>query len=1125
MKIKFTKKLQLSCCVLQRNSFLWCFALVTLTCNPGHAFQGTSTQKDVDTSLLYLAELLNYKTDYNILFNERQLRNIALNDTIAIDGRPIKTILNSINEQVPISYSIDGRNVSIRLSGSKDEIKQQSGRLSGHVFDEQHVPLPGATITIEGANRATATGFDGDYNLALPAGEYTVVISYISFETQRIANVVVTQGETQNLDVTLQSANEKLGEVVINTSYNERVNNVSALNTLRKNEVTALDGITAAQISATPDNNASQVLRRIAGLHVQDDKYVVVRGVSERYNNVSMNGALMPSTEANRRNYAFDIVPSSLIGNVIVHKSGSPDLPGEFTGGYVNVNTIEVPREDFLTIKVGTGGNENTFEDTYAFPRYDGDYLAGWGKSSVNIPNYFREAIGNVDQSDPENFTEASKNMPGNDRFRLTRYKQQPTQDHALSFGKIIDIKDNTLGITGAATYRNEQTKRDFYNMQPVFELNRGYRYNFLTRLGAVLNASYSFGLNKINLKNTFYKKLETETTDINGADLYNGFYNRSITENRIQNNFWQSVLEGEHALSRKANPIKIKWNAGWADYSRDQPNNIEIRGRNTDYFYTDDYPNASVEEGIRNPVYDASYEDLKKPPYNYIVNQTSRGPSQDYYSYYDEKRYNWGGNGEIPFLSEQFRAKAKIGYSGTRREASNEQFRFALMPTDAETQSIFKGLPYYEVYNQKSFNEELLFYRPLFSGRGVSNLGNGFDATQDLHAGFAMLDFYPAPWLHVSGGIRVEDNTMETITTYKDEGSGGEVTITESVNTLDKTDYLLSVNLIAELTPQMNLRGSFYKSLARPEFTELGDFSYYDLGLRTVIISGYQQDDEGNDVFLEQTKVDNAELRWEFYPSPKESFSLAGFYKQFENPIELTVEQSVNQTSALRARYRNLKEAQNYGLEVDFRKDFSFIPGSFFKDLYLFGNASVIWSTIYYDTEEGVIPTGDEDEEGNPIYRMGVSEIDRPLYGQAPYIINAGLQYDGHSFGLSANYNRVGPRVILPAEVDAYSIYEKPRNVVDLQLRYNFLKNNRAQIKLNLRDIFNDPVIQYNNNIDPNTLRPRTEIVSGVAEGGGSLQLPLDDPSGSDYDEQYDTVRRRFDLQRSFTLSFLYTF
>src|SRR5690606_6617223 len=163
-------------------------------------------------------------------------------------------------------------------------------------------------------------------------------------------------------------------EVVVTANY--RKASVEGLYALQKNNAALSDGISAEQIRVTPDNNAAQVLKRVSGLTVQDDKFVTVRGLSDRYNNVLLNGAALPSTEPNRRNFSFDIIPSGLIDNIIVNKTATPDMPAEFAGGLVQVTTKDIPDDNYASVTVGSGYNTNTIgRDMYSTKRGGNDYL------------------------------------------------------------------------------------------------------------------------------------------------------------------------------------------------------------------------------------------------------------------------------------------------------------------------------------------------------------------------------------------------------------------------------------------------------------------------------------------------------------------------------------------------------------------------------------------------------------------------------------------------------------------------------------------------------------------------------------------------------------------------------
>src|SRR5690606_2453323 len=222
--------------------------------------------------------------------------------------------------------------------------------------DNRNQPLPGVTIRVQGG-KGTVTQVDGTYDLELEPGKYVIEFSFISYNTRRVTEVEVTAKGVTPLNIAMTPAASALKEVVVTANY--RKASVEGLYALQKNNAAISDGISAEQIRVTPDNNAAQVLKRVSGLTVQEEKYVTVRGLSERYNTVLLNGSMLPSTEPNRRNFAFDIIPSGLIDNIVIHKTATQDFSSEFAGGLVQVYTKDIPVESYYNITLGTGINTN----------------------------------------------------------------------------------------------------------------------------------------------------------------------------------------------------------------------------------------------------------------------------------------------------------------------------------------------------------------------------------------------------------------------------------------------------------------------------------------------------------------------------------------------------------------------------------------------------------------------------------------------------------------------------------------------------------------------------------------------------------------------------------------------
>ncbi|PCH67459.1 MAG: hypothetical protein COC06_11275 [Bacteroidales bacterium] len=1111
MKAKFRKIRLLSGCNLIKILCVVLFQLFITAQNSNASNRFSYVTAEL--SLKEFIEELGNQTDYNFLFNEAELQSVTLKKTISYKNRPIDDVLKDINVQIPIVYTFDKKNIAIRLGKNKPEESSRPGKLSGHIYDKRNAPLLFANVVIEKLQKGTTTGLNGDYNMELSPGIYTVSFSYLGYITQRITEVTVKAGKTTMLDVNLQPTSEALQEVTITSNFKIRVNTVAALNVIRKNEVTAIDGITHDQITLAPVSNVAEVLKRISGLNIQKNKYVAIRGISERYNNAMMNGVLMPSTEANRRNYSFDIIPSSLISSVVVNKTASPKLTAEFTGGLVNINTIEIPSENFFTIKVGTGGSKNTFGDFYALPRHKNDYWA-LNSDEAKLPDIFYSTVVTSNRYDVTKRREFSIAMPGNGRFHLNKYKQMPNQSYELSFGRVSEsANNNRFGMIGAITYKNKQSKEDYmHDATGSTEYIVGNKYKFMSSWGGIYNMSYTFKANKIQLKNTLYQKLHTSNSVYDGLNLYVGNIFRGFSEQRIINSLLQNVLEGEHALG-KNKKIRVNWKLGRSGYTRDQPNNQLMEGT-----AKVNAVDISFEAGGVYRAFDFSSVNV---PYRYLYTTVTEGPPYDYHSKYNEKRYTASIDFEIPLSNKNPDNKFQFGYDLNIRNADFIQYRLGVLYDykGFESKESWFGSAVNDLYTQEVFNEGRLYYTSLYSGTsGADAAGNGYEAEQYLHAFYGGLDFYATKKLHISGGLRIEKNKMEqeVKTPVRKDEDGNPESVNQNVNNVDVDDFDLvpSVNFIYELTPKTNLRASYFRSLARPEFTELGTYSYFDFEDRiTYRIGGF------NTKNVVQTTIDNAELRWEFYPSSGESFSVSAFYKYFDKPIEVTVVSSSSSSVADAATYSNLEKAYNYGLEFDFRKSFGFL-GKGFKNLYLFGNGSFIWSRIFYDRVSGLEAV--KEEGGITYWKEITTESSRMLYGQTPYIINGGLNYKGTHFGGSLTYNRVGPRIIMPHYDDMVSQWEKPRNLLGLQLRYSFLKDNRAELKLNLSDLLNENIIIYHNNVTPEG-RGRKEF--GLDENGQGIVTILNDPSGDSYDSEYDFVKKRYKKQRSFSLSFKYRF
>ncbi len=348
----------------------------------------------------------------------------------------------------------------------------------------------------------------------LPKGKYEAEISSVGYGKKQITDIEAKDNQTFELNVTLKREKGQLTAVLVKASASKET--VASLYTRQKNNAAVSDGISQEQIRRTPDNNVAQVLKRVSGLTVQDGKFVTVRGMSERYNNVLMNGASLPSTEPNRRNFSFDIIPSNLIDNVVVNKTATPDLPGEFTGGMVQVNTIDVPRENFIQAGIGSGFNTNsTGKDFYSTKRYSSDYWGSagsgrdWFGKTFNYDQYASaETKYFLNNADAASFA-AVRKMGGSipTIMDFQQFTAQPMQIYQLSMGGRKQLKnESTIGVLLAGSYRHEENIEDYsarLRQGPTI-IDSAHDYNFITSIGAVGNLAWQTKNHKLVWRNLF---------------------------------------------------------------------------------------------------------------------------------------------------------------------------------------------------------------------------------------------------------------------------------------------------------------------------------------------------------------------------------------------------------------------------------------------------------------------------------------------------------------------------------------------------------------------------------------------------------------------------------------------
>jgi len=895
---------------------------------------------------------------------------------------------------------------------------QGQGKIVGKLSDKRTgETLIGVNVKISGTAKAATSDVEGRFSLAgLVAGNYLLEFSYIGYPTKRISDVLISAGKVTTLDVVMEELGQELKQVVITASAKQE--SINGLYAQQKNAISMSSGISADVIRRSPDKNTGEVLKRVSGASVQDNKFIIVRGLGDRYNNAMINNSPLPSSEPDRKTFSFDVIPSNLIDNIIISKTATPDLPGDFAGGSVQVKTKDFPDLKNVQISYGVGYNSlSTFNDFYGNARSANDFT-GFGASSRALPSSFPSSRQRYLSQPIGNRVALSKefdNTWGVNNLGTT----MPSQNFQFVYGNSFLLKNESkLGLVLSATYRNSATiskeiRNDFNEVDasgrgiPLFEYNDNY-YNFNTNLGVLANLSYIKGNNKFAFKNIFNQTFEDNYLDRSG--IYDRQSLQKVSQQEVNDKMLlNSVLEGEHLLSQR-NKSKLNWNASFSRITNNQPD-------------------------LRRLAYVKSVNDADNPgvPYQAAVPLVaSPSTAGRFFSNLDENVFGASVNYTVPFNWKGETQLLKLGLlkQYKQRDVSARVLGYIINTDNYNASQELLNLPQDRIFSAENIASNKFYLDD------ITNPTNKYAGIGDLNAGYLMFSNVFFKNLKATWGLRVE-NYIETLDTRDNAGA---------IN-IDNNyfDLLPSVNLAYALTDQSNLRASYGKTVARAQFRELAPFSFYDFVTGTVKIGNTE---------LKRTTIDNVDLRYEVYPSAGQFLSFSAFYKHLVNPIESNII-SGSTAASKSISYINAPEATVLGLEMELRQSLEFINGGspFWKSLILSANAAFIDSKVNFKDAVTVLN-------------------ERPLQGQSPYLINTGIQYNSPKSGWQASmlYNRTGRRISIVGfgqyngnryEANYPDIYEAPRDLFDFQVSKQVIKN-KGDLKLSISNILDSDANFY---------------------------------------------------------------
>jgi len=864
---------------------------------------------------------------------------------------------------------------------------QKNIKLSGTVIDSKtRSALVGATVKIVNGSSTVLTDVEGKFLINVKEGsKVELEVSFLGYEKKQISDIDLNNAD--GLTVALSPAAKNMQEVVVRASG--RKETVASLYLVQRNSSSIQDGISAEAIRKSPDKNTGEVIRRVSGASVQDNKFVVIRGLNERYNVAMLNNNILPSTEPDKKAFSFDIIPASAIDNLIIYKTATADLPGDFSGGLVKVVTKDYPSKAFTELSISTSGNTLTTGQDFYGNTFSGKYeKLGFFDNSRNVPQSYADNRGSAFISLPaatkQTITKQFPNSFGYDGLS----KSAPNISASISGGNSFVLKNNAkLGVLYQVGYGmgrkvSEKFRTDFLiNGDMLFENNTSV-YDLKNNLQGMVNIAYSKGKSKYTVKGLFNNEFTNSLGLRSGYDVANRpdyFYTKSYNNELSANGLFSAVVDGNHSISKK---LQADWSGSVSDAYKNQPDQKIISYRtafnsNSNYYLKIGNENSPE---IRN--------------------------AGRIFSNLDEKIYNVAFNFNYNFDVNGLQQKLKFGSINYYRD------RKTVVDALGYASLNFRGVSIYETKatdftNLFSPTNIDLFKLTLAT---IGNNSTSYTANALLNAGYVMYDGKFSDKLKLTAGARAEnyDQQLQAKNQANIE--------------LKNLDVLPSALFTYAAGKKTNLRLAVSESVNRPEFRELASYSVFDYD-NFVVIRGNPN--------LKRSLVKNYDLRFESFPTTGEIISFSVFYKDFKNPIE-----QVNSGNDVLS-YQNADKASTYGAEVELRKKLGFLGAKFFENLTFYTNLSYMLGNVTFNG----------------------TQINSPLQGQSPYIINGSLSYASESdLTLSILYNRVGPRLKFRAvQGAAFNIFEMPRDLIDFQASKKIFKG-KAEIKLAIVDLLAQP-------------------------------------------------------------------
>jgi TonB-dependent receptor len=893
------------------------------------------------------------------------------------------------------------------------QLTAQSGKIVGTITDgDYNEPMAFANVLVKNTTTGTTSDFDGKYQLEISEGNYSIIFSYIGYQSVEISDVNVVANSEVLVDVTLNT--NSLEAVIITTTV--RKNTESAVLDLQKKSITLLDGLSAQSIKSSGAGNIASAVKSVPGVSIQGGKYVYVRGLGDRYTKSILNGVDIPGLDPDRNTIQMDIFPTNILENVIVIKSAAAEYPADFTGGVIDIVTKDYPSKASYSFSIGTSYNPNMHLNSN-YLSYSGsktDWL-GFDDGMRNRPISRYQPI-------PGTFANSSvlTALTGafNKELTAKRSESGVNYDFGFTAGNQYDVGENKLGYQLSFSYKN---KTEFYDNRIdgtyIRDQNNASNNDLLatrTTLGEVgvssvlLNVltglvykreNSKYKLNFLHIQNgeSTAGKYEQQLAQAGGGSGFEPIIKDALlyTERSITN----VLLAGTHSFRESG------WQMDW----KLSPSLSRV--------YDKDHRITPLQ--------------LSQEGGAFISPSASSYPIRIWRTL-DE--INLVGKLDVNKKYTLFDNPAKVKFGG------GYTYKFRDFKIDDYTFTITNPVTGLSVENGDADNllAENNIWTPqtgsgthLVSG-DLFESANAYEGEQRITAIYASNEFSITEKLKSVLGIRTE--LFQTFYTGQNQAA---TEVYKNSKIIDKFDIFPSANIIYSITDELNLRGSYSRTTARPSFKEASRSQIFDAITNRLFI--------GN-IDLMPSYINNFDVRFEKFGEGSEMFAFSAFYKGFTDPIELTFfESAPDQITP-----KNLGSAKVYGIEFEFRKSLGFILKSL-DQLKFNINASYINSELTMNIDEynrRVLAARD----GESI------EDTRELQGQSPFLINTGLNYTNSDKGLQTGlfFNVQGKTLEVVGTGIVPDVYTKPFSSLNFTLNKSFGQDKKSTVDVKVSNILN---------------------------------------------------------------------